>query len=379
MLNLNEQFFKQIEKSEKPLLVFTSDLKGDSVASTLALFLLLKKIGKNPEIISNPSLKSSVWNFLPASSEIKTELTGLKKFIISLDLKTAKVGQVKYSLEDQKLNFIISPKEGWFKKEDVTVFDSNFKNDLIITIGLSDLESLGKIYNENIDFFYKTPIINLDCHADNEEFGQINVIDINSTAISETIFHLFQEKIDLIDEDVATCLLTGIISNTKNFRSANLTPRTLLSTSKLISLGGRREEIIDKLYRCRNFKTLKLWGKVLSNLHSDLNGKIIWSTIKKEDFEETTAPEDSLLDIIDELIINIPEAKIITIIFEESVKNKLKILLYSVKNINALEFLADYLPNGNSKIASALITGDLKIETDKYLKNLSSKLEKIIK
>ena len=113
-----------------------------------------------------------------------------------------------------------------------------------------------------------------------------------------------------------TCLLAGIIVSTKNFRSPNLTPRALLTTSKLIGLGGRREQIIEKLYRSRDFKTLKLWGKVLSNLNSSLNGRLIWSTIKRDDFKDAQALEDSLLDIIDELIINIPEAYAITMIFE---------------------------------------------------------------
>jgi phosphoesterase RecJ-like protein len=379
MLNYNEQFFKQLEKSQQPLIVFSGDWKGDAVASALAIFLLLKKIDKKVEITAINSAKSSVWSFLPGSIDIKNELSNLKKFIISLDLSQAKVGQVKYSLEDQKLNFIISPKDGWFKKEDVSTSDSGFKNDLIIVIGASDLESLGKIYEDNVDFFYKTTIINIDCHPDNEEFGQINIVDINSAAISEIIFNLFQEKSDLIDEDIATCLLAGIISNTKNFRTTNLTPRALLNTSKLISLGGRREEIIEKMYRCRNFKTLKLWGKVLNNLHSELNGKIIWSMLKKDDFQEATAAEDNLLDIIDELIINIPEAKIITIIFEDPNNNKIKILLYSVKNINALEMLSDHEATGSSKIASVSLSGELKEETEKYLQKLSEKVSKISK
>lgn len=379
MLNYTEQFFKQLEKSEKPLIVFSSDWKGDAVASALALFLLLKKMNKAVEISAIKSAKSNVWSFLPGNTDIKNELDNLKKFIISLDLSQTKVGQVKYSLEDQKLNFIISPKDGWFKADDVSTLDSGFKNDLIIVVGASDLESLGKIYEDNVDFFYKTTIINIDCQPDNEEFGQINIVDINSAAIAETIFDLFQGKLDLINEDIATCLLTGIIANTKNFRTANLTPRTLLSTSKLISLGGRREEIIEKLYRCRNFKTLKLWGKVLNNLHSDLNGKIIWSTIKKEDFQEAAAAEDNLLDIIDELIINIPEAKVITIVFEDPSSDKIKILLYSIKNINALEMLIDYQASGSSKVASASTSGELKEEAEKYLQKLSEKISKFSK
>jgi len=380
MLNTQEQFFKQIEKSERPLIVFSADWNGDAVASSLALFLFLKKLKKEVEIVATSSAKSPVLSFLPASAEIKNSLDGLRKFIISLDLSQTKIKQVKYTIEDKKLNFIISPEDGWFKTEDISTSDSGFKHDLIITVGATDLESIGKIYESNIEFFFKTTIINIDCQASNEEFGQINLIDVNSAANAETIFNLIQEKqLDLIDEDIATCLLTGIISGTKNFRTPNLTPRTLLSTSKLISLGGRREEIIDKLYHSRNFKTLKLWGKVLNNLNTSLNGLLVWSIIKRDDFKNAEALEDSLLDIIDELIINIPEAKVITIIFENPENDNNKILLYSVKNINALEFLADFNPSGTPKTASAEIPGNLNEVSQKYLNDLEIKLKNIVK
>jgi bifunctional oligoribonuclease and PAP phosphatase NrnA len=380
MLNTQEQFFKQIEKSEHPLIVFPADWKGDAVTSALALFLFLKKLKKEVEIVAASSAKAPVWSFLPGQSDIKNSLDGLRKFVISLNISQTKINQIKYNIEDQKINFIVAPESGWFKPEDISTSDSGFKYDLIITIGATDLESLGEIYDNNVEFFYKTIIINIDCQPGNEEFGQINLIDINAAANSEILFKLINEKqIDLLDEDIATCLLAGIIAGTKNFRTANLTPRTLLTTSKLISLGGRREEIINKLYHSRNFKTLKLWGRVLSNLNTSLNGQIVWSIIKRDDFKNAEALEDSLLDIIDELIINIPEAKVITIIFENPENSQNKILLYSVKNINALEIIKEYSPTGNQKIAQADLNGNLEENGKKYLNNLEEKLKNIIK
>ena len=380
MLDINQQIFKQIEKSERPLIVFPADWRGDVVATSLALFLFLKKLKKEVEIAAAPSIKSQVWSFLPAHLEIKNSLDNLRKFIISLDISQTKIGKIKYNVEDKKINFVVSPEKGWFKAEDVSTSASGFKNDLIFIIGTSDLESLGDIYENNIEFFYKTAVINIDNQAGNEEFGQVNLIDINAAANSEILFNLLlNEKPDLLDEDVATCLLAGIIANTKNFRTANLTPKTLISTSILIDLGARREEIIDKLYRSRDFKTLKLWGKVLNNLNSSLNGRLIWSTVKQDDFKKAEAKEDSLLDIIDELIVNIPEAYVITIIFESSDGQNNQILLYTIKNLNALEILKEYAPEGSSKIANAKISGKLEEASRKYLDELEIKLKNLSK
>lgn len=376
MLSIKEQISKQIEKANNILISFSSDWNGDDVAASLALLLFLKKIGKNVEVVAAASAKSKVLNFLPEADKIGDSLPNLRKFIVSLNISQAKIDQIKYAIEDKSLNFIISPKEGWFSSDDVTTSASGFRFDLIITMGTADLESLGKIYDSNVEFFYKTAIINIDNKASNEEFGQINYIDMNSVSNAEIILDFLEEKnLDLIDENIATCLLAGIISKTKNFKSTNLTPDTLLKTSKLINLGARREEIIDNLYRSRDFKTLKLWGKILSNLNSSADGLLIWSKVKKQDFLDSGASEDSVLDIIDELIINIPEAKIIAVIFENIDKPGNKAIVYSVGNISSKEILKEYSPEGGSKISQMSLNGNLDEDADKIIETIKNKLK----
>ncbi|MDP2766655.1 MAG: hypothetical protein Q8O41_04270, partial [Candidatus Methanoperedens sp.] len=64
-----------------------------------------------------------------------------------------------------------------FTEDDISSRSSGFKYDLIIALDTADLESLGQIYDNDTEFFYKTPIINIDHHSENEEFGQINFIE----------------------------------------------------------------------------------------------------------------------------------------------------------------------------------------------------------
>jgi len=378
MLNLEQQIFKQIEKSKSILIVFPVSKDGDALASALALFLFFKKMGLTVEIAgSNSRQENEPLSFLPAYSEIKRQLTNLRRFIVSLDIRQAKVSQIKYSVDRDQLNFIISPKDGWFKPEDVTTKSGEFKYDLVFTVGASDLELLGDLYDNNVEFFYKTTIINLDHQASNEDFGQINFIDLNTVATSEIVFYLLKNyKPELISEDIATCLLTGIIQQTKNFKTANLTPRVLLTTSELITLGARREEIVDRLYRTRDMSSLKLWGKLLNNLRAENKEELLWSRLSKNDFRETGTSENDLNDIIDELIATIPSAKIILIFCEET-NNQTKLLLYSLKNINALDFISHYQATGNSREAQALINMGLKAASEQLVSELRTKLEKL--
>lgn len=382
MLTASQQFFKQLEKSNNILVVFANDWNGDAVSSALGLLLLGEKMGKHFEVAASPDWKNhqteknSTWSFLPAFEKISNKVENLRKFIVSLNIKNAKVSQIKYLVENDSLNFIISPTEGWFSSEDISSSESGFKYDLIITVNCQDLESLGEIYYKNVEFFYQTTIINIDHQAENEDYGQINISDLNSVSASEIIFELFKEQENLINEDIATCLLTGIIVKTKNFKTFNLTPKTLLNTSRLIGLGARREEVINRLYRSRDFRALKLWGKVLNNIHSEKNGSLIYSMITRKDFLETDTNTGSLSEIIDELISNLPEAKMI-VIFTEETEQKSHALIYSQKNIDPLIIFKDCQISGSSKFCQIELPGLLAENIEKITTAAKKELAKL--
>ncbi len=363
MLTLEQQIFKQIEKSENILVTFNADWNGDAIASALALGLFLKKLNKQVEIAAyldaSDTAKTKMvesWRFLPGFKDIKTSLKNLRKFIVSLDISQATINQIKYTMEGQKLNFIISPEKGWFSPEDISTSSSGFKYDLVFSIDTPDLESLGAIYDNNVEFFYKTTIINIDHQAGNEEYGQINYLDLNVVSSSEIIFNLLkQEEDNPIDEDIATCLMAGIISKTKNYKSANLTPRTLLTSSKLIGLGARREEIINQLYRSRPLSVLKSWGKILNNLQADTDKRLIWSLLSGADAAALDSENVDLSEIVEEIITSVPEAKVILIALAIPGKDSLSVSAFATKGISAVELLKIFQGSGNAKTATAEI------------------------
>jgi nanoRNase/pAp phosphatase (c-di-AMP/oligoRNAs hydrolase) len=377
MLNLEQQIFKQIDKSKNILIVLPKNPDGDALSAALAFYVFFKKEQKQVSLASVLSKESEVFSFLPEYSSIEDSLHNVRRFIVSLDISQAKVSQIKYAVDNNRLDFIISPSEGWFRPEDVSTRAGEFKYDLIITVGVSELESIGSIYDQNIEFFYKTTIINIDNQASNEDFGQINFIDLNSVAVSEIAFYLIKNyKPENISPDIATCLLTGIIHKTKNFKNTNLTPRTLLASSELISHQARREEIIGRLYRSRDIKTLRLWGKFLSHLQSENNESLIWSKIRSEQFKKTGTSIKNLDDVIDELIITVPQASLV-VVFCEKNPQETDVILYSLKNINALEALSGYTPKGSSRVASITINQDMETASTLIIPDIKRLLEKL--
>lgn len=380
MLNQEQQIFEQINKASNILITFKRTWNGDAVASALALYLTLKQLNKNVDLAAEKFNELKSFNFLPGYGQIQNSLNNLRKFIISLDISNAKVNKIKYKIEDNTLDFIISPKDGFFTHEDIKSKSGDFKYDLIITLDTPDLESLGSIYDNDTEFFYKIPIINIDHHSQNESFGQINAVELKSIATAEIVFELIAGySRDLINEDIATCLLAGIISKTKSFKTQNITPQALSITSQLVSMGARREEIVNQLYRSRSLAVLKLWGRVLARLNSNLENKLIWSVLTEIDFEKTGTTENDLAEVIDELMINIPQAKIILLIYETTQKEikTTKAQIYSTKNVNSLDLVKTFNPSGTKKLAKIVINKPISEAENEIITTVKDQLKQL--
>ncbi len=375
MLSLDQQIFEQVDKAGRILITFARDWKGDMIASALALKTWLETRGKEVDIVAEKPTTASSFSFLPNYALISHELDNVRRFIISLNLNNATVDQVEYRLEQHSLDFIVSPKDGFFTAADISSRSSGFRYSLIFVLGTPDLESLGSIYDRDTEFFFKTPIINIDHNPANENFGQINLVNVKAVAVTEILADLMINAKYIINEDTATCLLTGLITETKSFKTANITPHALALASKLVTYGGRREEIINSLYRSRKLNVLKLWGRVLTGLKESLHGHLVWSLVTNKDFSETHTEPNHLSDIIDELIINMPKAQLIVLLYEQS--EGIQAIVHSVRNLNALELTATFSSKGSRNLATLHIEKPLAEASQLLITHLENKIKTI--
>ncbi|MDD5341997.1 MAG: hypothetical protein PHH01_04655 [Patescibacteria group bacterium] len=333
-----------IKKSKNILIVMPRDPSIDVIASGLALFLVIEKFKKECKIVCNEFQLPPNANFLPKSENIHNDLTSLRQFIITLDVSRTNVEELSYDIRDKKLYIYITPHSGHFEAKDVSTESGKFAHDLIVVLGATDLDSLGKLYDDHTEFFYQTPTINIDHKAANENFGQVNIVDITATSTSEIVFELIKFMgEENLDEYIATNLLTGIISKTKSFQSPAVTPKSLAVASYLIDSGARRDEIIKNLYQTKSITTLKLWGRTLARLRTNKHRTIVWSLLSADDFVKSGARVDDLPGVIDELIVNTPDAKVILILYEAK-PGRVQGIIYMPHYLDPVRILREFHP-----------------------------------
>jgi nanoRNase/pAp phosphatase (c-di-AMP/oligoRNAs hydrolase) len=315
------QFEKMIGKSEHALILLPERPNNDVYCSGVALghFCDERKISTTLAFI-DPYEDVEQLQFLPKSmrTTIKHSIAGSRDLILSFNTTYNKIHNVRTEQTDERLNIYITPEKGMVDSRDFSFLPSKFPYDVIITIGASDKESMGKIYDEIPDIFYEVPIINIDNKSTNEHFGQLNIINTVASSVSEIVADILKQcQNHVISRECAQCLLAGIISETNSFQNHNTTPHALTLASHLIECGAEQQVIIKNLYRNQTFSLLQLWGHVMKNLSSaPCHEKIVISTITHNHLGHIHAKKHHLHAILEKMQQNYPLGKIFVLLFE---------------------------------------------------------------
>jgi bifunctional oligoribonuclease and PAP phosphatase NrnA len=320
MDSLFKKTTEMIKNAKRILLVTHAKMDCDAMSSTIALFLILKKLGKNVTAVCADPVPES-FQFLPSTGIFQNKVSDFSSdIIVTLDITEKKLKDIQWSQVEGKVNIVVSAEEGVFSEGDFSFAHNRNDPDLIISLDVADLQQLGKLYEDNSELFYRIPFLNIDHHVSNTDFGNINLVVVTNCSTTETLYDLVpfitSENEHLIDADIATLLLAGMITDTGSFQHANTTPKCLDTAADLIEMGARQQEIIKNLFKTRRITTLRLWGRILSRVQNDPIHRIVWSAVSKHDFLETESHSDETEGLIDELLSTTPGTEVVLLIKE---------------------------------------------------------------
>ena len=337
-----------IQQAERILIMPHANVDPDGISSALSCYSIFKALGKDCTVICPDSPPESL-KFMPNYGELTQTISESQNFIITLDCSSGvEVDKLRYDIEDQKVNIIVIPKKGKLKKSDVQILEGMPSYDLIVIVDTAELPLLGSLYKDHIDLFSDVPILNIDHHISNTQFGQLKLIDPTAASATQVLYQLFLSDETwkrLLTPDIATLLLTGLITDTRSFQNPNTTPRSLEIAAELLDLGARQQEIIQHVYKTKPLSTLKIWGRALNRIQIDPDSRIVWSAISTEDMREMGAVSKETTGILDEIISTIPNADVY-ILFTELEDGGLKASLRSSPAIDVSRLAAKTFSGG---------------------------------
>jgi phosphoesterase RecJ-like protein len=157
------------------------------------------------------------------------------------------------------------------------VTQANGTFDLVVALDCGDEPRLGSMWADLPD--PKPFLINIDHHISNTRFGQINWIDPAAASTAEMVLQIGDQLGVPLNQEIATCLLYGIVGDTLGFRTPNTTPRQLQYAERCMEAGASLYESIDRQFNQRSQALVCLWGKAINAMK--IKERVAYTPISK--------------------------------------------------------------------------------------------------
>lgn len=138
----------------------------------------------------------------------------------------------------------------------------------------------------------------IDHHYHNVSECTYNLIVPEAAATAYILTVFFEETHTPITKDMATCLLTGIFTDTGSFMHDSTTPEIMKLAALLMSKGARLSHIAHETYQKKELPGLKIWGRALSRTMTNSETGATVSVITAKDLKECGATLDDLSGVV---------------------------------------------------------------------------------
>jgi len=283
---------------------------GDNIGSTLSMYYALNKLGKNVYYVLDDNPPQNL------------------KFLVK-DIKI---------LKSEEINL---------NNYNIVALDCGDKNRICVSKELIDNAK---------------SIICIDHHASNDYYGDFNYIDTEASSTCELVYNLLveYEKVEnknIIDENIATCLYTGLVTDTGNFVYSNTHPSSFEMAKELLLKGAKKDTIIQKVFQSNPYNYYKLLGEALNTLDI-VDGKIASIMINKDMLKRNVISFNDV-DGITPYTRDI-EGIEVGILLKEKKENEVKVSLRSKSYIDVSEIAQSFGGGGHIRAAGCTIYSSIE-------------------
>jgi phosphoesterase RecJ-like protein len=244
--------------------------------------------------------------------------------------------------------------------------------DLVVVCDAAALERIGPLNRQRIDVWSKSQLLNVDHHISNTEFGDLNLVDPDAAATCQVIAELLPAIGVPLNDTLATLLLTGVMRDTQGFASPATSARTLETVVELVRAGAPLAEIHRRVLTELPFKTMTLWGRLLSSAKRRLRGRVVYTILTPEMLSETGTQQDDADGLV-EFMSGARGARV-AILFRDLGAELTRVSLRTVVGINAVELVRPFGGGGHALRAGCLVKAPVDHVRDEVLAAVAARL-----
>ncbi len=315
-----------IKKGRRFLITAHVNLEGDALGSQLAMKELLAGMGKEAFILDSDPVPEH-YRFLPKADEVSDKL------------------------------------------DEIGAFDT------AVVLDCPTLQRTGRV--RDVISAKAVPVINIDHHVSNENFGDVNWVDPNASSAGEMVFHLFKETGVKMTKEVALSLYIAILTDTGSFNYENTSSVTHEIAGELLGYGLDPALVSESVYERRSVEDINLLGLVLATIRVNKKGTIAHLEVTKSMLDKTgadLAKSEGLINFARSI-----DGVKVAVLFKEDQKNKNKINISfrskgngSTVDVNKIASL--FGGGGHMRASGCVVTGGLKAAKKKVLAKVEAEL-----
>ncbi|MBK9126904.1 MAG: DHH family phosphoesterase [Phycisphaerales bacterium] len=203
----------------------------------------------------------------------------------------------------------------------------------------------------------RVPVMNIDHHATNTNFGRWNWIVPQASSTSELVYLILRSLGCAVSPVLATLLYAGLHTDTQGFSLSNTTPRSLQVGHDLAAAGARVAEVCERMHRSRSRGEFELMRIVYDNTRVSEDGRVAWSHVTHDDIVRTGC---TAADIDDQ--VEIPrsiEGITLAILFSEGEPGKIRMNFRGEGGTSVLALASEFGGGGHHAAAGARLSGSL--------------------
>jgi len=225
--------------------------------------------------------------------------------------------------------------------------------DLVISLDSSDIPRLGEAYDASR--LGHVPILNIDHHITNLNFGTVNWVEPGSASTCQLVLRLADGLGVDITPEMATCLLSGIVMDTRGFTTPNTDLAALRAAERLVAAGANLSGIARRILVQRSFAMAKLWGEALS--HARLEDGIVWASLPASLMAQSDASANGLSGLV-AFLAGVEEARV-AVLFRERDDGRVEVSLRSVPGVDVSGIALSLGGGGHPQAAGCTLAGPL--------------------
>lgn len=242
-----QQIVEKIKGSSNILVTVSRNPSVDELSAALGLTLLLNKMKKHATAVFSGAIPPAI-TFLDPQKTFEATVDSLRDFIIALDKE--KADHLRYKVEGEVVKIFITPYRTTITNEDLDFSQGDYNVELVLGLGVQNQDDLDEALAAHGRILHDATVATMGAGDMQSELGSVDWREQNASSLSEMLVNLsdsLKAEKPLLDEQIATAFLTGIVAATDRFSNDRTSSRAMAVAAQLMSAGANQQLIASKL------------------------------------------------------------------------------------------------------------------------------------